>query len=593
MKKTLLLMTAMSFLSFPQVSYAGLFEDLGVTRVTKAYNSSNSAVLIRIYSGTTELERAIARRPAGSSGRDWSIYPAINEAIDDLYEANGYGAAPDYAYADAAAAIAGAGSTTATPTLAQLNAAPDGATATFNGHTWVKTPQTIGATTIRRWIRAGGNVLTNANREQLRNLVIPATSRYSPTPDMTTSDGNINYTVVKPGAYLTHDGKPVQSFRVTVTNRQTGVTTTHTYTATGTQNSLGAHNYTDSATNTVSGIPSLPANAANIVYATDIVEVPTDVSIDIPDADIPAVTKTNYVSGEWALGAKEFDPANFADGTTLSICLNDNCATLGDTYTKITNGAVTHWRHSSGTTHGRLPVPERAKITQPENVNSIYPSSWTITVPPATIRGTTTGSSANDPNYYFRVDRNIHPTGTRIVLRNGGSWITDNGVRYNEYRVIGNSFQAVNYDGTDIPNERYSAIRFQYNPVDVIYPWGAYNTNANGIILSTHRDPNGAFRGTPAPSEDNYHIDRDNSIASNPVRWEGLKSLLLDSQNRRNGVRYVPYAYNIVMEGIQDAYRDGFEDGWESGWVDGYETGYSDGYSDGYADGFADGRETN
>ena len=214
---------------------------------------------------------------------------------------------------------------------------------------------------------------------------------------------------------------------VTTTNRQTGVTTTHTYTATGTQNSLGAHNYTDSATNTVSGIPSLPANAANIVYATDIVEVPTDVSIDIPDADIPAVTKTNYVSGEWALGAKEFDPANFADGTTLSICLNNNCATLGDTYTKITNGAVTHWRHSSGTTHGRLPVPERAKITQPENVNSIYPSSWTITAPPATIRRTTTGSSASDPNYYFRVDRNIHPTGTRIVLRNGGSWITDNG----------------------------------------------------------------------------------------------------------------------------------------------------------------------
>ena len=79
----------------------------------------------------------------------------------------GYGAAPDYAYADAAAAIAGAGSTTAVPTLAQLNAAPDGATATFNGHTWTKTPQTIGATTIRRWIRAGGNVLTNANREQV------------------------------------------------------------------------------------------------------------------------------------------------------------------------------------------------------------------------------------------------------------------------------------------------------------------------------------------------------------------------------------------------------------------------------------------
>ena len=93
--------------------------------------------------------------------------------------------------------------------------------------------------------------------------------------------------------------------------------------------------------------------------------------------------------------------------------------------------------------------------------------------------------------------------------------------------------------------------------------------------------------------EDNYHIDRDNSIASNPVRWEGLKSLLLDSQNRRNGVPYVPYAYNIVMEGIQDAYRDGFKDGWESGWVDGYETGYSDGYADGYADGFADGREVN
>ena len=532
-----------------------------LTRITKQYNSSANLYRINVYAGATKIEVE-----TGTGGQ--SVWTVLNNAISDLYEANGYGAAPDYAYEDAAAAIT-SGSTIAAPTLTQLNAAPDGATATFNGHTWVKTPQTIGATTIRRWIRAGGNVLTNANREHLTNLTFPGQrSRYSPTPDMTTSDGNINYTVNKPGAYLTHNGKPVQSFRFTTTNRQTGVTTTHTYTATGTQNSLGAHNYTDSATNTVSGIPSLPANATNIVYATDIVEVPTNVSIDIPDA--PTVTKTDWVYGEWANGGT-FAARNFAVGTVL----NDGTTTK----TLVINNGRKQWRVSNSVFEDTATATARTSINQPERQSGPWEeTSWTIVAPAEQIVARGTHPQVGS-----------YPVGTKVTLIDGGArWPEPGGPDYNtltaEIYQGHKRWVARTADGTYIAN-RATAIN-NTSRLRIELPWGAYNTRADGsLILLTHRDPNGAFRGTAEPAADAYHLDRDNAayrqlIHGTGYTWEEFQRV-----------------YSGFSKGLRDRFRaaiaEGFEDGYEDGWVQGYEDGFEVGYGHGYADGFADGREVN
>ena len=537
MKKALLLLTAMSFLSVPQVSYAGLFEDLGVSRITKQYNSSANIYRINIYTGGTKIEVH-----TGTSGQ--SVWTVLNTAIENVYADNGITNVPDYAYADAAAAMAATSDRTIT--VADLNAAPIGATVDYNSRTYEKR---MAGNQIAWYSHVSGNHYTtdtvDAIAQGASNLSSLNVSRYK-------DEGTPATTATFTGFDLLADGKPEGATAV-----QDGETWTIINGRWESPRGFRVDRLMGATSRTWTY--NVPASGGSFS---------PDFTGTIPDA--PTVTGSFYLNAEFAGGEQRgFFARDFPVGTHIRWGPNASYeATVA-----IVNGQKTWQGSASARTGFNTSTRLYANIPTGNDAPGANPNWRTANPAPIHIPANTTWSTD-------------YPVGTTLTLSGTRTW--NHGIRTATLELVdGRKQWRVRFGNgqvAGIPGSSTAA-----STIDA--PWGAYRHNWRGVIdISSGVNPTGGFANVDEyGSADNYNIDRDNENYRRIFHYEkdgvaaGGFNVLRDYLNANN------VYYDRFRFAIAEAYEDGFEEGYEDGWEEGYE----DGYELGYQHGFADARETN